>query len=111
MDDLVQRLSEGSHTVEVSLRPEQTVEEFKAAIDRDYIHILFSETRGGTELGFPLDHDASNVSDADFEAGTGQVHVEGELELNYVPVRCVADIDLETLDGKGHLKVIEESHA
>lgn len=111
MDDLVQRLSEGSHPVEASLRPEQTVEEFKAAIDRDYVHILFTETRGGTELGFPLDEEATDLSKADFENGTGTVHVEGELELNFVPVRCVADVDLSTLEGTGHLQVIEESQA
>ncbi|MFI6058270.1 hypothetical protein [Streptomyces sp. NPDC051286] len=39
----------------------------------------------------------------DFVEGTGSVHVEGILTLNYVQVRCVADIDLTSLSGSGHL--------
>jgi len=30
------------------------------------------------------------------------------LTLNYVKVRCVADIDLSTLNGMGHLVILEE---
>ena len=33
---------------------------------------------------------------------------EGNLTLNYVKVRCIADIDLETLTGHGHLEIVEE---
>jgi len=100
---LVDRLSEGDHTVEVGLRPEKTVKLFKEAIDRDYVHIRFTETKGGTELGFRLDRGSSNFSAADFENGRGIVHVEGNLTLDYVKVKCVADIDLSTLEGNGHL--------
>src|SRR5215475_1043229 len=100
---LVERLCEGDHTVEVGLRPEKTVKSFKEAIDRDYVHIKFTQTRGGTELGFRLDQSASNFSDADFENGSGTAHVEGNLTLDYVKVKCVADIDLNTLVGKGRL--------
>ena len=32
----------------------------------------------------------------------------GYLTLNYVHVRCVADLDLATMEGKGHLEIIEE---
>src|SRR5215212_2522725 len=46
-DDLIQRLSEGDHSVEVGLRPEKGGKEFKEAIDRGYVHIKFPETRGG----------------------------------------------------------------
>lgn len=100
---LVERLCEGDHPVEVGLRPERSVKLFKDAVDRDYIHIKFTQTKGGTELGFRLNKDNSNFSGADFENGKGIVHVEGSLTLDYVRVRCVADIDLSTLEGKGHL--------
>jgi hypothetical protein len=72
-----------------------------------YVLVKFTETRGGTELGFPLDRDATDISSADFENSTGTVHVEGHLILNDDPVRCIADIDLATLKGTGHL-VLEE---
>jgi uncharacterized protein YbdZ (MbtH family) len=100
---LVDRLCEGDHPVEVGLRPEKTVKLFKEAIDRDYVHIKFTKTRGGTELGFRLDRSASDFSNADFEIGAGTAHVEGNLTLDYVKVKCIADIDLSMLEGKGRL--------
>lgn len=102
-DDLVSRLSKGDHLVESSLRPEKTVQALKERIDLGYVHIKFTQTRGGTELGVRLDREALDLSQADFEGQKGTVHLEGELTLNYVKVRCIADIDLQTLAGKGHL--------
>lgn len=106
-DELVDKLCEGDHPVEAGLRPERTVKLFKEAIDRNYVHVKFLDTRGGTELGVRLDRDLCDFSKADFDAGTGSVHVEGGLTLNYVKVRCIADIDLTTLEGKGHLVKVE----
>jgi uncharacterized protein YbdZ (MbtH family) len=100
---LVDRLCERDYSVEVGVKPRGDVKLFKEAVDRQYVHIRFPETRGGTELGFRLDRDASDFSTADFEKGKGKVHIEGALTLDYVPVRCVADIDLETLAGMGRL--------
>lgn len=108
---LVDRLCEGDHLVEVGLRPERTAKLFKEAIDRDYVHIKFTETKGGTELGFRLNRDTSDFSAADFENGKGTVHVEGSLTLDYVKVKCIADVDLSTLAGKGHLAKVPDSVA
>jgi hypothetical protein len=44
---------------------------------------------------------------ADFKNGNGTVHVEESLTLDYVKVICIADVDLSTLEGKGHLVKIE----
>lgn len=107
MNDLVQRLTKEQPVV-ASLRPEPSLEAFKAAVDREYVHVKFTETRGGTELGVRLDPERSDLSGADWDAGTGVVTVAGELILDYVRVRCVAKIDLETLQGTGHLEVLEE---
>ena len=65
---LIERLGEGDHAVEVSLRPERTFKLFKEAIDRDYVHVKFTQTKGGTEMGFPLDRANSDFSKANFEA-------------------------------------------
>jgi uncharacterized protein YbdZ (MbtH family) len=106
-ESLVDRLSTGDHPVEASLRPEKSVKLFKEAIDREYVHIRFMDTQGTTELGLKLDRDASDLSKADFEKGTGTAHIVGGLTLDYVKVRCIADIDLETLSGTGHLEKVE----
>jgi len=107
MNNLVQSLSQGNHPVEVSLRPEKTVTALKESIARAYVHIKFTNTKGGTELGVKLDPDASDFTKADFEHQTGKVHLVGDLTLNYVKVKCIANIDLETLAGSGHLEPIE----
>ncbi len=107
MDSLVQRLSDGDHPVEISLRPERTIKYLKDCLDRQYVHVKFTGTRGGTELGFPLDPQDSDLTHADFDAGTGRLRLVGNLTLNYVPVRCIAEIDLQTLEGVGRLQVVD----
>ena len=103
---LVQRLAQGRHPVVVSLRPEKSVKALQESIDRGYVHILFTATKGGTELGVRLDTAACDFSRADFAAQIGTVHLEGGLTLDYVKVRCIADIELTTLEGQGHLEII-----
>ena len=100
---LVERLCEGDHPIEAGLRPERSATLLKEAIDRNYVHIKFTDTRGGTEIGVRLDRDSCDFGKADFDSGTGTVHIEGGLTLDYVKVKCIADLDLATLQGKGHL--------
>ncbi|HEX2252364.1 MAG TPA: MbtH domain protein [Thermoanaerobaculia bacterium] len=107
MNELVQKLTK-EQPVEASLRPEPTAEELQAAIERRYVHIKFTETRGGTELGVPLDEAASDWSGADFAAGTGEVKVVGNLILDYVRVRLHATVDVATLKGTGRLEILGE---
>ena len=110
MNELVQRLSEGDHPVTVG-GPKPSLEEFRKRVeDMGYVFIKFTGTRGGTDLGVRVDKSATGLSQAFFEQATGVVHVEGTLTLNYVKVRCVADIHLESLDGMGHLVILEEVH-
>jgi hypothetical protein len=107
MNDLVRKLCEGDHPVEVSLRPNKTVEALKEWIDRKYVHIRFTDTKGGTELGFALAPEVTDIRQADFDKGSGSVRLGGSLTLDYVKVRCIADIELETLSGRGHLETIQ----
>jgi hypothetical protein len=104
MNDLVQSLTRGEHDVEVSLRPKNTAIALKQSIDLGYIHIKFINTNGGTDLGVRLDNGATNLSEASFDEPGGKIHLVGNLTIDYVKVKCVADIDLATLKGKGHLE-------
>jgi hypothetical protein len=70
------------------------------------VRITFTETKGGTELGFKVDKDASDLTAANFEEASGKVRVVGGLTLDYVKVRCIAEIDLKTLEGVGHLEKV-----
>jgi hypothetical protein len=109
MNELTQRLTTDQPVVMGGADP--TVEELcNRTGEMGYVLVKFTETRGCTELGFPLDRDATDLSAADFDQGTGSVHVEGNLILNDDPVRCIADIGLATLKGTGCL-VVEEKAA
>jgi uncharacterized protein YbdZ (MbtH family) len=108
---LVDRLSAGDHRIVVAQRPEPSVKALKEAIDSGYVRIKFTETKGGTELGFKVDTDASELSNANFETGAGKVRLAGGLTLDYTNVRCIAEIDLATLAGLGHLEKVQEAGA
>jgi hypothetical protein len=104
LNELVERLTK-EHNVETA-RPEKTAEALKECIDRDYVHVMFVKT--GTELGVQLYRPDCNFVKADFENAKGHVHLEGGLILNYDKVRCVADIDLSTCEGTGHLVPVSD---
>jgi hypothetical protein len=108
MNDLTQRLTTDQAVVMGGADP--TVEELRNRVgEMGYVLVKFTQTRGGTELGFPLDRSATDLSAADFDQGTGSVHLEGNLILNDDPVRCIADIDLATLKGTGRLMLDEKA--
>ena len=100
---LVERLSSGQHPVEAALRPERSAAALRECIDRECLHIRFVQTYGPTELCMNLDKATSVLHLADFENAKGVVHLEGELTLNGIWVRCIVDLDLATLCGNGHL--------
>jgi len=107
INELVKRLSEGKHEVVIGHRDEP-YEEIKERIEDGYIHIKFTQTRGGTELGINVDLKSTNVKDLDFTKGEGLLHIEGITNLNYNAVRLIADIDLASRKGEGYLEVVSK---
>ncbi len=103
LNDLVERLTK-EHEVEC-VRPEKNAEALKESIDRDYVHVMFKAT--GTELGVQLYRDECKL-DADYENAKGNVHIVGGLTLNYDKVKCIADIDLSSCEGKGFLVPVDD---
>lgn len=103
---LVERLSQGWHPVEVSLRPTKEMTRFKECLDRGYVHIKFTGTRGGTELGVRLAKETTDLSRADLAAGTGEAKLTGTLTLDFVKVTCHATINLPELSGQGRLEPV-----
>jgi uncharacterized protein YbdZ (MbtH family) len=103
---LVERLCAQRHRVRLTPRPEGTGHSVKECLDRDYVHLTFVDTRGGTQLVMNLIRSESDLSNADLDTGTGWVHLVGILVLNYAHVRCVADVDVSTLSGEGRLEIV-----
>ncbi|HET8934205.1 MAG TPA: hypothetical protein VFN67_12220 [Polyangiales bacterium] len=97
--------------VRIAAKRSKTAAALKEQVERDYVLLEFVDTRGGTELGFQLDRSACVMTDADFDLGKGTVHLVGSLVLDSVPVTMVADLDLSSLEGTGHLEVVGELKA
>ncbi|GAA3756863.1 uroporphyrinogen-III synthase [Salinactinospora qingdaonensis] len=111
MDELVERLCVEGHNVVVG-GPSPSAEELRRRISElGYVFIKFPDSQGGTDLGVRVDETATDLGKADFTNASGSVHLEGTLTLNYVKVRCVADIDLASLSGTGHLVALDEALA
>jgi uncharacterized protein YbdZ (MbtH family) len=91
VDDLVERLCTGTHPVEVER------DRLDEALEDGYVHVTFTGTRGGTELGVELDPSAT-VKTAE------RLKLAGELTLNFVKVRCSVEVDRATLTGEGRLE-------
>jgi hypothetical protein len=107
MNDLVEFLCTGEHPVEVSSR-EKTREGVKEAVRLGQVLVMFTDTKGGTEIGIPVDRDRSDLRGLESSNGPGEIKLVGDLTLDYVPVTCVARIDLTSMKGEGHLEVREE---
>lgn len=101
---LVDRLCSGKHPIELSLDPTPTLDSFREAVENGYVRFKFTEP--GTELGVRLDKPACDLGEADLTEGRGIARLVGNLSLDYTKVRCIVEIDLETLDGHGCLEHI-----
>lgn len=100
-DDLVTRLSRGEHPLRALVRPEGQPEALREAIARGYVLIELTDTAGGTQLGLRLRPDDTR------ELGDDRVRLAGRLTLDGVPVRCIAELELRTLTGHGHLERLD----
>jgi hypothetical protein len=108
MNELTERLTKDQPVVVGGSQP--TLADLRHRVEElEYAFVKFTETQGGTDLGLSLDRAACDVAAADFDEGSGAVHLEGTVILNGDPVRCIADIDLATLKGTGHLVVVDKS--
>jgi uncharacterized protein YbdZ (MbtH family) len=101
-DGLIGRLSNGKYAVAASRY--KTASELGECIDRGFVLVKFTGTRGGTELGFRVNADHTDTTGANFKDGVGAVRLVGALTLDDVKVRCVAQIDLQSLAGEGYLE-------
>lgn len=107
MNELVEFLSSGDHPV--VLERYQNAAELKDRIERGYVLVKFTDTRGGTELGVRLDPSRCELERANFESGTGHVGLVGTLTLDFVDVEVGVDIDIATLSGSGGIRIVQEA--
>ena len=103
MSELVTKLADAQQPV--SVERYTSLDEFDEAISRGFVLVKFTETQGGTELGFRVDTERSDLSQDE----GGKVTLVGPLVLDYVPVECTVTIDRSTLTGVGSVAVAESA--
>jgi hypothetical protein len=99
MSELIKKLSQSRHVQ--CRRPEKSTVALKECIDRNYVHIFFTET--GTELSMNLFLAECKINQNLNE----EIHVVGGVILNYERVKCVADINPITCEGTGYLVPVD----
>ena len=109
MDRLVKQLSEGKHPIVFEPRTEDYSELKERLVEMKFVFVKFMNTMGETELGININDRLTNLENADYTNGTGNIHVVGTCELNYHKVRCIAEVDLKTKTGIAYLELIDES--
>lgn len=105
MDSLVEKLSKGKHHIIFDQRTKD-IKEVKERLENGFVFVTFTQTAGGTELGINVDNKLTDIKNADFIKGKGSLHLEGTCTLNYHKVQCIADVNLETREGRGYLKIL-----
>jgi uncharacterized protein YbdZ (MbtH family) len=108
-ESLPVRLSREPQPVELNLGSTRAIDELLRQVDTGYAHVRFTQTRGGTSLAIPLEPGIADRIKTQAALGDGIVQIAGSLTLDYVPVRCVADIDLATFAGTGKLEIVDSS--
>lgn len=106
MNELIERLSIGKHPVVFEVRSKGMQEIKHRLIELKFVFVKFTSTRGGTELGINVEDNFTCLNNANLEEGIGNIHIVGWCTLNYHKVRCVADIDLASMEGTGYLELV-----
>lgn len=102
MDDLVKRLSEGQHPVELEPKIKELTE-IKERLENGFVFIKFTGTNGGTEIGIDIDRNLTDLTKVSFESGKGTMQIMGTCKLNFHEIKCVANVELATRTGSGYL--------
>lgn len=106
MNELIERLSIGKRPVVFEVRSKGMQEIKHRLIELKFVFVKFTSTRGGTELGINVEDNFTCLNNANLEEGIGNIHIVGWCTLNYHKVRCVADIDLASMEGTGYLELV-----
>lgn len=92
----------------VTVKPtNRNFQEFKESLARHYVHLTFTDTRGGTTVAVRLIPEKVNVEGENILQETGTVHFEGSFILDYSRMKCIAAINLKTFEGVCQVEVIE----
>jgi hypothetical protein len=105
---LVDRLCAGEQPVRIDLGTTRSSDSLRSQCASGSVHLLFPNTRGGTRLRVTLNPSCKAPGSNPGVKADG-LRLEGSVVLDMVTLRCVARIDLETLDGVAEVSRITEA--
>ncbi len=110
---LVEKLVVGEHQIEVCSRAEadKKREDLVRQIGYDLVHVIFPNTKGGTELGINLQRElCGDLNIPAKESGEPDtLRLVGDLTLDWKPIRVTALVSLK--DFKGTATVVKREIA
>jgi uncharacterized protein YbdZ (MbtH family) len=106
VEDLVTRLCRGKHAV--SVERYKTSAGLREAIEKGFVLVRFTQTRGGTEVGFKIDRQQSRIEPAD---SSGTTKLVGRFTLDGSRVECSVEIEGDGLEGVGCLTRVDADAA
>jgi hypothetical protein len=96
---VVRFLTKGIHPIRIH-ESESENQQFQEALERKTIHVVFEDTKGETCLRVDLEASEKIQKTPQQE----NLHLEGFLELDFVPLKCKLDLDLGKMRGQGTLE-------
>ena len=97
---LVERLSGEGHQVEIRTNASDKLAYMRERLEIGHVHVLFPETRGGTELGLALEEEIRDQALKSLDSGN-EIVLEAKLNLDGTAVRCNARVSVPELAGTG----------
>jgi uncharacterized protein YbdZ (MbtH family) len=108
INETVYPFTQEPHPVTIDWSPEATVADIKDGIEHGFIPIAFVEAPDLPGVGIMIDHEATDLSGANWATAQGSIRLEGQGTIYAVgKVRVVADINLSTRTGRGQISILE----
>ncbi|WP_079978231.1 MbtH family protein [Parachlamydia acanthamoebae] len=71
--------------------------DFQNSINKGFVYFNFPNTKGGTSVRVRIDNAVADSSDS--------MHLEGSFILDYVHLKCIAEVSLSNLKGSAFLHI------
>ncbi|MBP3325579.1 MAG: hypothetical protein J6L77_04060 [Coprococcus sp.] len=103
MDTLVTFLISKQQPVRAVLKPDETLDEFVACMKRKFVNLVFTDTKGNTEIGIKIAE--SSVKAEEIDDSTETIILRGECGLNFEKIKVKVELSLKDFAGFAEITV------
>lgn len=102
MDTLVAFLMSKQQPVKAVLKPDETLDEFVACMNRKFVNLVFTDTKGSTEIGITLTE--STLKADEIDDSTETIILQGKCGLNFEKIKVKVELSLKDFTGFAEVK-------